>query len=46
LQVRVTGETAEYMLLAGDFLDFTHLGQPVALTRAAPFARIPMEAQA
>jgi alpha,alpha-trehalose phosphorylase len=31
---------------AGDSLNFTHLGQPVALTRAAPNARIPMEAQA
>jgi trehalose/maltose hydrolase-like predicted phosphorylase len=46
LQVRVSGEAAEYTLLAGDFLDFTHLGQAVALTRAAPFARISMEVQA
>jgi alpha,alpha-trehalose phosphorylase len=46
LQVRVTGQAAEYTLLAGDALDFTHLGQAVVLTRAAPNARIPMEAQA
>jgi hypothetical protein len=30
----------------GDALDFTHLGQPLALTRATPQARIPLEAQA
>ena len=46
LQVRITGEAAEYTLLAGESLDFTHQGQPVALTRAAPGARIPMETQA
>jgi alpha,alpha-trehalose phosphorylase len=46
LQVRVTGSETEYTLLVGAALDFTHLGQPVALTRAAPSARIPMEAQA
>jgi len=46
LQVRITNEAAEYTLLAGEALEFTHLGQPVALTRAAPNARIQMEAQA
>ncbi|MFC5477655.1 glycoside hydrolase family 65 protein [Massilia suwonensis] len=46
LQVRVSGQVAEYTLLAGDALDFTHFGQEVALTRSAPAARISMEAQA
>ncbi len=46
LQVRITNDAAEYTLLAGDALEFTHLGQPLALTRAAPSARIPMETQA
>ncbi|QNA90804.1 glycoside hydrolase family 65 protein [Massilia sp. Dwa41.01b] len=46
LQVRVTGAAAQYTLLAGDALVFTHLGQEVSLTRAAPSARISMEAQA
>jgi alpha,alpha-trehalose phosphorylase len=46
LQVRVTGEAADYTLLAGDSLDFTHLGQPVSLSRAAPQTRIAMEVQA
>lgn len=46
LQVRVKNGAAEYTLLAGEALDFTHLDQPVALTRAAPSARIPMETQA
>jgi trehalose/maltose hydrolase-like predicted phosphorylase len=45
LQVRITNDAAEYTLLAGEALEFTHLGQPVALTRAAPSVRIPMEAQ-
>lgn len=44
LQVRVTNDAAEYTLLAGEALDFTHQGQPVVLNRAAPSARIPMEA--
>lgn len=46
LQVRITNDAAEYTLLSGDALDFTHQGQPLALTRAAPSARIPMETQA
>jgi alpha,alpha-trehalose phosphorylase len=46
LQVRVDRERVEYTLLQGDALDFSHRGQQVALTRAAPVARIDMEAQA
>ncbi|MDB5791356.1 MAG: family 65 glycosyl hydrolase [Massilia sp.] len=44
LAVRVSRDGAEYTLLQGDALDFTHQGQAVALTRAAPGARIPLEA--
>jgi alpha,alpha-trehalose phosphorylase len=46
LRVRVARDGVEYTLVQGDALDFTHLGQPLALTRAAPTARIAMEAQA
>jgi len=46
LQVRVTRAATDYTLLAGEALNFTHLGQEVALTRAAPGARIPLEVQA
>jgi trehalose/maltose hydrolase-like predicted phosphorylase len=46
LRVRVARDGIEYTLAQGDALDFTHLGQPLALTRAAPTARIAMEAQA
>jgi alpha,alpha-trehalose phosphorylase len=46
LQVRVERERVEYTLLQGEALDFSHRGQPVALSRAAPQARIDMEAQA
>ncbi|MET0982472.1 MAG: glycosyl hydrolase family 65 protein, partial [Telluria sp.] len=44
LAVRVSNEGTEYTLLQGDALDFTHFGQAVALTRAAPHTRIPLEA--
>jgi alpha,alpha-trehalose phosphorylase len=46
LQVRVDRERVEYTLLQGDALGFSHRGRQVALTRAAPLARIDMEAQA
>ncbi|MFL6673671.1 MAG: glycoside hydrolase family 65 protein [Massilia sp.] len=46
LQVRVGREQVEYTLLQGGSLDFTHRGQPVALTRAAPLVRIDMEPRA
>jgi trehalose/maltose hydrolase-like predicted phosphorylase len=46
LQVRVGRGQAEYTLLQGDALEFNHRGQPVALTLAAPQARIDLEAQA
>jgi alpha,alpha-trehalose phosphorylase len=46
LQVRVERERVEYTLLQGEALDFSHRGQAVALSRAAPLASIDMEAQA
>lgn len=44
LAVRVSGDGTEYTLVQGDALDFTHFGQAVTLTRAAPQARIALEA--
>jgi alpha,alpha-trehalose phosphorylase len=38
LQVRVGPKQAEYTLLRGDALAFTHRGRPVSLTGAAPTA--------
>jgi alpha,alpha-trehalose phosphorylase len=46
LQVRVAAGHAEYTLLRGDALGFTHQGRQVALSRSAPSARVDMEAQA
>jgi alpha,alpha-trehalose phosphorylase len=46
LQVRVDQEAVEYTLLRGDALAFTHRGEPIALTTAAPQARLQQEPQA
>jgi len=46
LRVRVDRERVEYTLLQGEALDFTHRGAPIALTRAAPQARVQQEPQA
>ena len=43
LQVRVEPGHAEYTLLRGASLDFTHSGRQVALTSAAPSSRINLE---
>ena len=45
LQVRVDAAHAEYTLLAGESISFTHAGVPVALDRAAPRASLARKEQ-
>jgi alpha,alpha-trehalose phosphorylase len=44
IRVRIDAGAAEYTLLDGAGLAFTHHGQPLALSPAAPGARVPMKA--
>ena len=45
IRVRVTPDETVYTLLDGDGLAFSHHGQALAITRAAPVARMPMKAR-
>jgi alpha,alpha-trehalose phosphorylase len=45
LQVRVDAEQAQYTLLTGESISFTHAGVPVALDRAAPRASLARKEQ-